>query len=193
MIDFESYVRHGPPEPLPIGELTLADGDEDDECRCDVCMDDGGPKDNQKYLWDNNEGISDGSFDSDQYLICPPRVLGYHLMEKKWVELQVNCVTKIEKSQFAEAFVKLQLSEPKKGLIRDLVKGHTNDKIPHKVTPRNRMNDLTKGKGEGLVILLHGNLFQKNPLSSSNIHSLIYRASWSRKDVDSRRVLRCYL
>ncbi|KAI3323398.1 hypothetical protein HD806DRAFT_535223 [Xylariaceae sp. AK1471] len=160
MIDFESYIRHGPAEPTPIGDLTLADGDEDDECRCDVCMEDGGPKENQKYLWDNNEGIKDKSFCSDQYLICPPRVLGYHLMEKKWVELQVTRVANIEKSQFADAFAKLQLSEKKKVLIRDLVKGHTNDKIPDNETPRNRMNDLTKGKGEGLVILLHESIAQ---------------------------------
>ncbi|KAI0150199.1 hypothetical protein GGR57DRAFT_504537 [Xylariaceae sp. FL1272] len=107
-----------------------------------------------KYLWDNNKGIDADSFFDEQYLICPPRILGYHLMEKKWVELQVTEVSDIGKSQFANAFIVLQLAEGKENLIRDLVQGLTNDK--QKDTPRNRMNDLAKGKGEDLVILLHG-------------------------------------
>ncbi|KAJ3564177.1 hypothetical protein NPX13_g7934 [Xylaria arbuscula] len=155
MIDFASYVQHGPEELVPMGDLVLADRDENDECRCDVCNTEGGPRDNQKYFWDDNDGEADTSFSDEQYLICPPRVLGYHLMEKKWVELQVNKVADIEKFQFSDAFEKLQLNLKKKNLIRDLVRGHTQDKELES-TPRNRMNDLTKGKGEGLVILLHG-------------------------------------
>jgi len=155
MVDFGSYVQHGPSESIPIGELTLADEDEDDECRCAVCMADGGPKDNQKYDWDANDGTKE-NFCREQYLICPPRVLGYHLMEKKWVELRVDRVQDIEKRQMTNAFDKLQLTQKKKDLIRELVWSHTNDKIMEMSSPRSKMNDLTKGKGEGLVILLHG-------------------------------------
>ncbi|RYP12448.1 hypothetical protein DL765_007347 [Monosporascus sp. GIB2] len=143
MVDFESYVQHGPSEPTPMGELSLADGDEDDECRCDLCVAEGGPKDNQKYGWDANDGVD--TFCEDQYLICPPRVLGYHLMEKKWVELQVDRVKNIEKAQVADAFEKLELSTKKKELIEQLVRGHTNDKMEDRKTPRSRMEDLTKG------------------------------------------------
>jgi len=155
MIDFESYIRHGPNEPIPMGELTLADEDEDDECRCSLCTADGGPKDNQKYDWDAHDGIK-AEFSKEQYMICPPRVLGYHLMEKKWVELLINDVQDIETPQITNAFEKLQLNPKKKDLIQELVRSHTNDRIRDKNNPRSQMNDLTKGKGEGLVILLHG-------------------------------------
>jgi len=161
MVDFESYVRHGPNEPVPIGELTLSDKDEDDECRCTTCMADGGPKDNQKYEWDANSGEGKDSFNNDQYLTCPPRVLGYHLMEKKWVELLINHVHDIEKPLINDAFQKLQLAERQKVLIQELVRSHTNDRLGDTKSPRAQMDDLTKGKGEGLVILLHGGYFNE--------------------------------
>jgi hypothetical protein len=139
-----------------MGELRLADQDRDDECRCDLCTTEGGPITNQKYSWDANKGVDEDSFCDEQYLICPPRVLGYHLMEKKWVELQVTCVNDIEKGRGSDAFGKLELSQDKKELIEELVRGHSNDKVLENNTPRSKMDDLTKGKGEGLVILLHG-------------------------------------
>lgn len=154
MVDFESYLRHGPNEPIPMGELIIKDEDDDDECRCPKCRDDGGPKDNQRYDWD---GVDEKAcFQDDQYLICPPRVLGYHLMEKKWVELLVDNLQDIDNHRDTSAFDKLQLAPKQKKLIRELVQSHTNDKTHSAQSPRRQMEDLTKGKGEGLVILLHG-------------------------------------
>ncbi|KAF9870783.1 hypothetical protein CkaCkLH20_11682 [Colletotrichum karsti] len=154
MVDFESYSRHGPNEPIPMGELTVSEDDKDEECRCLKCEHEDGPRGNQRYDWD--EVQPSDTFSDDQYLICPPRVLGYHLMEKKWVELLVDKVQVIMNKQVKHAFDKLQLGAKQKELISQLVSGHANDKTSDGKSLRGRMNDLTKGKGEGLVILLHG-------------------------------------
>lgn len=161
MVDFKSYLRHGPNELIPMGELILSNDVEDDECRCDKCMADGGPKDNQRYGWD---GVAESiDFHKDQYLICPPRVLGYHLMEKKWAELLVDGLSDINHKESAGAFSKLQLTPQLKTLVEELVRSQSNDKDDNTQLPRRQMEDLTKGKGEGLVILLHGALLISLP------------------------------
>lgn len=177
MVDFESYARHGPDGPIPMGNLMLRTFNEDDECACDKCKEPGGPFENQRSFWDARKVISPfklpkGAISDDQisqfisekltpdqcerYMICAPRVLGYHLMEKKWIEMFVDDVKEVDHHSSQDAFRKVQLAESQKSLIQELVQSHSNDKDVEKNTPRSKMNDLTKGKGEGLVILLHG-------------------------------------
>ncbi|KAF7531090.1 hypothetical protein G7054_g9217 [Neopestalotiopsis clavispora] len=177
MVDFESYARHGPDEPIPMGDLKLWPFDGDEECGCEKCKEPGGPYENQRSRWDANEVIYTGKLpkrditddecrqfmatkltedEIQRFMLCAPRVLGYHLMEKKWIEMFVDDVKDVDHRSSKEAFDKVQLPANQKVLIRELVQSHSNDKDVNKNTPRSKMNDLTKGKGEGLVILLHG-------------------------------------
>ncbi|KAK2734956.1 ATPase [Colletotrichum kahawae] len=158
MVDFDSYARYGPDESIPMGDLTIREDEKDDECRCPKCEDDNGPGTNQRYDWD--EVKESDAFDDDQFFICPPRVLGYHLAEKKWVELLVDHVKDINDNQTEDAFAKLQLVDRQKSLIRDLVQSHAAEKNKDFESPRGFMGDLMEGKGEGLVILLHDSVAQ---------------------------------
>ena len=163
MVDFKSYCRHGPNEPIPMGDLRLSPSDENSgECECDICKEPGGPLDNQKHKWDGQQTLPSKKYEELnknevlQYMVCAPRVLGYHLMEKKWIEMMVDEVKDIDNRSSKDAFKKVQLANSTKELIEKLVRSHSNDKDPANKSPRSKMNDLTKGKGEGLVILLHG-------------------------------------
>jgi hypothetical protein len=160
-----------------MGDLKLRPFEEDDECSCDKCKEPGGPLDNQRSIWDAKDVISPtkrpkGEISDDEFrhfiakkltedqierfMICAPRVLGYHLMEKKWIEMFVDDVKEVDHRSSKAAFEKVQLIEKHKSLIQNLVQSHSNDKDINNNTPRSKMSDLTKGKGEGLVILLHG-------------------------------------
>ena len=78
------------------------------------------------------------------------RRLGYHFRSQKWVELAVDKIRDIKLLKDPSAFKSLELVKSQKTLIESLVRYHG-------VKDEDRsMKDLTKGKGNGLVILLHG-------------------------------------
>jgi SpoVK/Ycf46/Vps4 family AAA+-type ATPase len=150
MVDFESYLQHAPKirKYGPMGDAIFSK--DDDECRCASCMNNQALKDNQKMSYDNYNSTKE-FMDEIQYLICPPRVLGYHLDSRTWLELESAKMVDIKHIQSKEAFDKLELATTQKNLIRELVESHTsgNGKKP-------LMEDIMKEKGKGLVILLHG-------------------------------------
>jgi len=151
MVDFSSYLQHCPSsaEFPPIGDLKFIE-DDNGTCSCGTCMANDRLRDNQKLHYDRAKGNS--IWEDTQYLICPPRVLGYHLKSKRWVELNVELVRSIQNLRHLAPFQKLQLPRQKKELILQLVECHASGK-----DGKNRsMTDLMRGKGNGLVILLHG-------------------------------------
>ena len=145
MVDFSSYMQHGPQfiDFPPMGDIKYG---EEDECRCSVCMTKTALRDNQKMHYDGVENTAE--FEETQYLICPARVLGYHLNGKSWVELDVTIVAEVKNINDVSSFEKLELNKIQKDLVKTLVDSHARG-IPF-------MRDLMKGKGNGLVILLHG-------------------------------------
>ncbi|KAL9635582.1 MAG: hypothetical protein Q9164_003364 [Protoblastenia rupestris] len=150
IVDFESYWQHGPVFRSfpPMGDIVYLD-DGDGACTCNSCRENEKLRLNQKASYDLAR--STHGWEDEQYLICPPRVLGYHLDGKIWVELAVDNVKTIEHLQDSTAFDSLQLKKEQKTLIKALVKNHTS------VTNKNpSMRDHMQGKGKGLVILLHG-------------------------------------
>ncbi|KAH0548597.1 hypothetical protein GP486_007859, partial [Trichoglossum hirsutum] len=153
MVDFKSYLQHGPQSngPAPIGKIYYSDGDH--ECHCANCLANTDLKENQKFGYDSVSRTD--KFEDTQYLICPPRVLGYHLHGKKWVELEVSKVKSIKNKNIKNAFESLELKADQKLLIESLVKSHTSGK-GHQPGGKPFMEDFMKGKGNGLVILLHG-------------------------------------
>lgn len=68
------------------------------------------------------------------------------------MELDVDKVADIAKIKDTSSFQSLELKQSQKVLIEQLVSGHASG-----ATGKDRsMKDLTAGKGNGLVILLHG-------------------------------------
>ena len=153
MVDFSSYIQHGPPfdSHPPIGdELRIVELDES-TCNCGSCMSNDKLKTIQKFHYD---GVTAEyhPWEEVQYLICPPRVLGYHLKGKRWVELDVEKVADIPNLEDGSSFASLELARPQKTMIDRLVRCH----VSGRTSKHRSMTDLTQGKGNGLVILLHG-------------------------------------
>jgi SpoVK/Ycf46/Vps4 family AAA+-type ATPase len=90
--------------------------------------------------------------DDDNYLIFPPRVLGYATREKVWGQFNTNSMSD-RPDKMPDKFDKdLQLDDKYKTLIKALVQSHelTASKSGQQI------EDVVQGKGKGLVLLLHG-------------------------------------
>jgi hypothetical protein len=165
MVDFKSYIQHAPNVEVhaPMGDITFSN--RDDECRCGSCMGNEALRKNQRR--DLDSWTHKKPFQEEQYLLCPPRVLGYHLDSRTWLELDVEVIGKIEEVSSDEAFTKLQLIPTYKNLIKDLVQSHTSN-----TGKKPMMVDIVKEKGRGLVILLHGPPGVGKTLTAESVASL---------------------
>ncbi|KAK1623850.1 P-loop containing nucleoside triphosphate hydrolase protein [Colletotrichum phormii] len=164
MVDFEAYLQYSPfsSNPGPMGSANFSR--RDNECRCSICVANAALRDSQKMIWDGVK--TRDHFEDLQFKLCPPRVLGYHLDSRTWLELNVgsyiasqadgaqeweSCIKDIKELRSSDAFNKLQLLPTQKSLIKDLVRCHSSG-----TSSKPMMTDIIKGKGKGLVILLHG-------------------------------------
>lgn len=82
----------------------------------------------------------------DDYLICTYKIPGFCFTTKRWCIFQVNLIQDIEFN--LQAFQTLQLPQAQKDMIYSLVKTHSSNGFG--------FDDLIKGKGKGMVFLLHG-------------------------------------
>ena len=153
MVDFESYFRYGP-SIARVGSL-MPDS-ENPECGCIDCRENEALKAGYRTRYDE-ETHERGEWEDEQYMLCPPRVLGYILRDKQWAQLQVSLLRDIPKKDPSDSWsTRLQLAdgEKTKNMILDLVKGHgTSDE------PRDdglEVDDIIARKGKGLVVLLYG-------------------------------------
>jgi hypothetical protein len=162
MVDFESYLHHNPEysRHAPMGSLVYSNSN--DECGCATCSANPHLIDNQKTHYDRVTKNDD--FEETQYLLCPPRVLGYWLSGRSWMELDISEIEGkpgawhleyIAEKKSSEAFDKLELDD--KDLIKRLVLSHTSSSGKKPL-----MEDIMKDKGKGLVILLHGRCLVKH-------------------------------
>ncbi len=159
MIDALSFRDYGPGKlyndknQMPMGTLRFSSNTK--ACRCSICQHNFALNANQRSHFDlDPDHFADEFEDVLQYLLCPPRVLGYHLSQKAWVELKVKNVRDITQRVDTSPFDSLQMESTRiKGLLKRLVMSHWKKRNGNK----RRMQDLIKGKGESLVILLYGN------------------------------------
>lgn len=167
MVDFSSYLQHGPPFAKfpPMGEVKFLE-DDDGTCKCGTCVSNDKLRENQKLHYDRVK--PDDQWEEIQFLICPPRVLGYHLKGKIWVELDVEKVAGIKNLKDSTSFESLELAKGQKSLIKQLVACHASGKD----NKDRSMTDLMQGKGNGLVILLHGMVLIDIDLISTNADHL---------------------
>ena len=128
-----------PTEPWPV-------------CNCGACDDNEALKKTTRSGYDGFKG--DQKFSEEQFLLCPPRVLGFFMLKKTWAQLLVKSVQDLEKNN-SDAFKKLVLAEEQKTLIKSLVSRHGEDPT-HNEGGFQQVEDIIQGKGRGVVILLHG-------------------------------------
>ncbi|KAI1342485.1 hypothetical protein F5Y15DRAFT_406137 [Xylariaceae sp. FL0016] len=81
----------------------------------------------------------------DIVILLPSMIEGFNLLEKKWVKLYVEGFCPVDWNK--KAFDRLVLDPKTKEMIHALVEVQTMTK---------RMDDIIAGKGNGLIILLHG-------------------------------------
>ncbi|KAI0152842.1 hypothetical protein GGR57DRAFT_492579 [Xylariaceae sp. FL1272] len=111
-------------------------------------------KDMYRLEWDRHSPGTDIS--DEQYLCCPPRVLGYALKQKTWVQLLVKHIKDADEANDSTFQNKLQLDEEDKSLIAKSVKAHSELRKRGKGTSSRGLDDFAPGKGRGLVIMLYG-------------------------------------
>lgn len=120
---------------------------------------------------------TDKSFEeNDNYLLLPPRLLGYATQEKVWGQFSVDNTKKPPGKLPKKFHENLQLDEKYKDLIEALVGSHESNQEREKEL---RIKDVVQNKGKGLVLLLHGMFLA---LRCSHELSNNLRSSWSRKN-----------
>ncbi|KAF2180739.1 P-loop containing nucleoside triphosphate hydrolase protein [Zopfia rhizophila CBS 207.26] len=81
----------------------------------------------------------------DLVYMVPENIFGFDMQEKNWVDLEVDNISEIQWNK--DAFKTLAIKEESKELVDALV----NNKIK-----ADKATDAVKGKGNGLILLLHG-------------------------------------
>lgn len=99
MVDYESYFQYG--------RTTSRNGyleaeRTDPGCACSDCLDNEELR--AKYRTHFDSPSRTKAWEDEQYLICPPRVLGYILEEKQWAQLQVSSLHDLTKFDSDDAW-----------------------------------------------------------------------------------------
>jgi hypothetical protein len=92
--------------------------------------------------------------EDDDKVLLPPHVLGFVLRSRKWARFNIDLIRPVK---YTTGFESLVLPEGHKETVRALVANHA--RVPATLSENldaERSIDLVRGKGEGLVILLHG-------------------------------------
>lgn len=89
--------------------------------------------------------------------LLPTRFFAYAVLQRKFVQLSTRFVRSADLEANDKAFEKLEINKDYKRLILALVKSHF-DKVEteKKTNTEIETQDLIRGKGKGVVILLHG-------------------------------------
>ena len=86
------------------------------------------------------------TFTDDEILCCHNQVYAFSLVTKRWGRFYMRNIKDVEYN--AAAFDSLVIPAHQKSMIRSLVNDHQNE--------HSNFDDLVKGKGKGLIFLLHG-------------------------------------
>lgn len=92
--------------------------------------------------------------DDEEKILLPPFVYGFILRSRRWATFDIDLIRNVD---YGRGFEDLILPPGHKETVRTLVTSHA--RFPGRMkstTHEERSIDLVKGKGKGLVILLHG-------------------------------------
>jgi len=98
----------------------------------------------RRIIWTETEDHL--RLEDDDYLICHYLIPGFALVDKKWCFFQVDLIKDVEYN--SNAFETLMLESDQKQMILSLTKVHTDERLS--------FDDVIKGKGRGMIFLLHG-------------------------------------
>ncbi|RYP45785.1 hypothetical protein DL768_007904 [Monosporascus sp. mg162] len=157
VVDFKSYFQYQSPFAATLGAL-CRDANVM-ECSCNECKNNF--EDLYRYSWDKRRPEK-SYFQAEHYLLFPPRVLGYSLDQKRWVQVQVTGLGRPGKANVENFHHKLQLSQEHKDIISKSVIAHG----------KNNIMDHIPGKGKGLIILLWGAPGVGKSLTAESVASL---------------------
>ncbi|KAL4958493.1 P-loop containing nucleoside triphosphate hydrolase protein [Aspergillus filifer] len=154
MVDFASYLRYG--VHVPRNGLLEA-GTNQYECTCLDCRDNERLTKKYRRHFDEVKVQKKTVWEDEQYMLCPPRVLGYILKDKQWAELQVTLLTPIDQNPAENTWRdRLQLADDNnKEILFNLVDSHISTTANAEADDL-QVNDIIPEKGKGLVILLYG-------------------------------------
>ncbi|KAH6697478.1 hypothetical protein F5X68DRAFT_257633 [Plectosphaerella plurivora] len=169
MVDYESYFQYGGADGRNGALKPSASGS---GCGCSDCKENEGLSSRYRTRFDDLKYTKETKepWDDEQYLICPPRVLGYILQQKQWAQLQVSQLNSLSKKNETTAWqsrlkladdIDQQKNASTKSLLLDLISTHSStsasgDDEDSEGEDKLEVNDIIKGKGKGLVILLYG-------------------------------------
>lgn len=158
MVDYKSYFQYGP----PVAKNGSLDRSFDYiECECNDCMQNEKLANKYKVWFDTKEAQNKREWEAEQYMLCPPRVLGYILRDKQWAQLQVDLIQPIPANTSENPWnSRLMLNDDStKEMLLNLVQSHISSTQDTGDEPREmglEVDDIIPGKGKGLVILLYG-------------------------------------
>jgi len=159
IVDFSSYMTYQPARAPILGSLYMYEGHVSDlspERRKQKIF-----QDMYRTDWDGHPPEKDMT--PEQLLCCPPRVLGYALKQKTWVQLLVKHLRKPNDADVSTFRDKLQLDEESKDLISKSVIAHEKGKRKNENGKSSGLEDFAPEKGKGLVIMLYGKHFICTP------------------------------
>lgn len=95
---------------------------------------------------------------NEALILLPERVYGFSLLDRKWFAFDISLVEDIKNSN--QGFDSLVIPEDHKKIVQALVRHHTKGPritpAEMKETDHEFSMDIIRGKGKGLIILLHG-------------------------------------
>ncbi|KAG5950093.1 hypothetical protein E4U53_005493 [Claviceps sorghi] len=112
----------------------------------------------------DSEADSCPAFTDDDYLVASPVVLGFSFSEKQWLEFSVSRIDDVQWND--DAWDSLVLPLETKDLVKALVKSR-------KYNLTQTIDDVMKGKGKGLVSVLHGPPGTGKTLTAEGISELL--------------------
>ena len=161
MVDHASYFQFGPGIPRIAALEPMTDTW---DCQCYDCKQNTELSAKYRAHFDTDKAQRVREWEPEQYMLCPPRVLGYILRDKQWAQLQITVIVELPPKDPEDAWksrLRLADGDKTKDLLFDLVRSHIS--TSEKETPENvvsedelEVNDIIPGKGKGLVILLYG-------------------------------------
>jgi hypothetical protein len=95
--------------------------------------------------------------DGEDLVLLPRRMFAYAVSDRKFVHIDSRYLKPVrQQGKEGEAFTDLQIEDKNKRLIESLLKSHFRKKKDELEGTEIHSQDLIRGKGRGIVILLHG-------------------------------------
>jgi hypothetical protein len=126
-VDFGAYYQHASAN-IPLGSLEPSV--RESECGCSTCQKNDVLRKTLKFDYDKVEAtVPLDKWEEEQFLICPPRVMGYSMRHSHWAQLQVEEVKTAVIDRDEDTFDhKLFLNKDTKKIIKDLVVNHEKER-----------------------------------------------------------------